>query len=167
MFRLLGGLLRRQARVPVNAEKAPIGDFPCGIEDKPQEGGTITSGWISLARSKPASSEIIGVSVAPPATSTLAVTASALEVLRHDRAQSFERGLRVPVSRVAAETRRLFDNSAANLADYLRHEGIRQRQRCGRVDRDKAAPLTKRDFPNLKGAANCPAVSLPDRSRRY
>jgi hypothetical protein len=34
----------------------------------------MTSGWISLARSKPASSEIIGVLVAPPGTKALTVT---------------------------------------------------------------------------------------------
>jgi hypothetical protein len=34
----------------------------------------MTSGWIRLARSKSASSEIIGVLVTPPGTKTLTVT---------------------------------------------------------------------------------------------
>src|SRR6267143_6159912 len=48
--------------------------FPAASERSQRRGGTITSGWISLARSKPASSEIIGVSVTPPGTSNLTVT---------------------------------------------------------------------------------------------
>src|ERR1700730_95944 len=47
--------------------------FPAASERTQRSGGTITSGWISLARSKPASSEIIGVSVTPPGTRTLTV----------------------------------------------------------------------------------------------
>src|SRR6516162_7443706 len=48
--------------------------FPAASETSHRRGGTITSGWISLARSKPASSEIIGVFVTPPGTKTFTVT---------------------------------------------------------------------------------------------
>src|SRR6266851_8405586 len=48
--------------------------FAAASEMSQRSGGTMTSGWISLARSKPASSEIIGVLVTPPGTSTLTVT---------------------------------------------------------------------------------------------
>jgi hypothetical protein len=48
--------------------------FPAASERTRKSGGTMTSGWISLPRSKPASSEIIGVLVIPPGTKTLTVT---------------------------------------------------------------------------------------------
>src|SRR5712675_907810 len=47
--------------------------FPAASKRSQRSGGTITSGWISLARSKPASSEIIGVSVIPPGIKTLTI----------------------------------------------------------------------------------------------
>jgi hypothetical protein len=47
------------------------------------------SGWIHLALLKPAASEIIGVLVTPPGTSTLDGEASAVEVLGHNRAERF------------------------------------------------------------------------------
>ena len=43
-------------------------------ETSQTKGGAITPGWINLVRSKPASSEIIGVLVTPPGTRTLTVT---------------------------------------------------------------------------------------------
>ena len=55
-------------------EKAPTGDFPGRIGASQTRGGAMTSGWMRLARSKPASSEIIGVFVTPPGTKTLTVT---------------------------------------------------------------------------------------------
>ena len=48
--------------------------FAAASETSHTRGGTITSGWIIVARSKPASSEIIGVLVIPPGTKTLTVT---------------------------------------------------------------------------------------------
>jgi hypothetical protein len=47
---------------------------PTVSETGQRSGGAITSGWISLPRSKPASSEIIGVSVTQLGTSTTTVT---------------------------------------------------------------------------------------------
>src|SRR5712675_1625705 len=48
--------------------------FSAASETSQRSGGTMTSGWISLPRSKPASPEIIGASVTPPGTRTLTVT---------------------------------------------------------------------------------------------
>src|SRR5271169_3982370 len=48
--------------------------FPAASDTSQTRGGAMTSGWIILARSKPASSDTIGVLVTPPGTKTLTVT---------------------------------------------------------------------------------------------
>src|SRR5215468_5025729 len=48
--------------------------FAAASETSQTSGGVITSGWISVVRSKPASSEIIGVFVTPPGTRALTAT---------------------------------------------------------------------------------------------
>src|SRR6266567_5133706 len=65
--------------------------FPAALETSQRSGGTITSGRISLSRSKPASSEIIGVSVTPAADEDVDGDPGAIEVFRHDRAERLER----------------------------------------------------------------------------
>jgi hypothetical protein len=57
----LGRFFRRHLGAPMDSEKPSTRHFPSGICHR--RGGAVTSGWISLPRSKPASSEIIGVSV--------------------------------------------------------------------------------------------------------
>src|SRR6202521_1825287 len=47
--------------------------FPAASETSQRRGGTMTSGWIILARSKP-DADTIGVFVIPPGTRTLTVT---------------------------------------------------------------------------------------------
>src|SRR5712675_2262056 len=75
--------------------------FPATSEMSQRSGGTITSGWISLSRSKPAWSEIIGVSVNPTGDEDVDGDPGAVEVLRHDRAERLERRLGWAVGRGA------------------------------------------------------------------
>ena len=57
----------------MDSEKPSTRHFPGGIGDEPEERRHHDLRWISLARSKPASSDTIGVLVIPPGTSTLTV----------------------------------------------------------------------------------------------
>ena len=54
-------------------KRGPV-TFPAASEMSQTSDGAITSGWIIVARAKPASSEIIGVLVIPAGTRTLTVT---------------------------------------------------------------------------------------------
>jgi hypothetical protein len=121
----------------------------------------MTSGWISLARSKPASSDTIGVSVTPPGEQNIDRHSGTVEVFCHDRAERLERGLGGPVGRGAgiqhrAEAGHNVDDPAPALAHHLGHDSVRQRPRCCRVDRDKPAPLIGRDFRTRGDDASCP-----------
>ena len=97
------------------------------------------------------------MSVTPPGDQHVDRDTGSIKVLRHDRAERLERRLGWPVGRGTgvqhrAEAGRDVDDPSPTLAHHLGHDGIRQRQRCGRVNRDEAAPLIGRNLPELEGA---------------
>jgi hypothetical protein len=92
----------------------------------------MTSGWIIVARSKPASSDTIGVVGDPARNQDIYGHPGAGEVFRHDRAERLKRGLGPPVGRGAgiqhrAEACRDVDDPASALAHHFGNHGIRQR----------------------------------------
>jgi hypothetical protein len=71
---LLSRLFRRQRGIPIDSEKPSTRHFSSCIGDEPEGWRRHDLRLDQLARSKPASSEIIGVSVTPPVTRMLTVT---------------------------------------------------------------------------------------------
>ncbi len=130
--------------------------FPAASETSQRRGGAMTSGWIILVRSKP---DFGGHRRVRYAARDQDVNghSSTVQVFRHDGAKCLECGLGWPVGRGAgvqhrAQAGRDIDDAAPALAHHVGHDRVRQREWRRRVNRDKAAPLIRRDLPEFEGA---------------